>query len=363
MDEIAARYGEKLAGLEDDAKDLFQEAEDAKYKLHKFLDRLQNDNTTIPTKEDMNVLEESFAEEYERFEKIFNKIKEKISEATCKAKFTQDLKYSLMKLNDADYEIPKETEENFDFIFTELNITCDPNEDLGFYLERYEENVYVLEAAEEFNSTLRDSILRSRYKIQKMEEFYERFYEVGLDNLEADAEDLLNAYEFAKDMMECIDTEDGDIVEPKVEAVDSSDSSATSSSSSSSLSPPDINESGMKSLCDLVDVIDIFNASIADYNKTAQDSIAVVKENSRQIREFATRRKLEALLKGVDYNRSDIKEELKNKIYKNYKHYIVRVADEFNITLPQVRFQTSEVVKEAPTGSVRPRLSPWDSLF
>lgn len=59
MDEIAARYGEKLAGLEDDAKDLFQEAEDAKYKLHKFLDRLQNDNTTIPTKEDMNVLEES----------------------------------------------------------------------------------------------------------------------------------------------------------------------------------------------------------------------------------------------------------------------------------------------------------------
>ena len=111
------------------------------------------------------------------------------------------------------------------------------------------------------------------------------------------------------------------------------DSSSSSSSCSSS-------EPGMKSLCDLIDAIDCFNASIADYNKTAEDSIAVVKENSRQIREFATRRKLEALLKGVDYNRSDIKEELKNKIYKNYKHYIVRVADEFNITLPQVRFQT-----------------------
>ena len=108
------------------------------------------------------------------------------------------------------------------------------------------------------------------------------------------------------------------------------------SSSSSSCSPS--SEPGMKSLCDLIDAIDCFNASITDYNKTAKDSIEVVKENSRQIREFATRRKLEALLKGVDYNRSDIKEELKNKIYKNYKHYIVRVADEFNITLPQVCF-------------------------
>ena len=342
MDEIAGRYADKIAVLEEDAKELFEDAENAKYKLHKFLERLQNDDTTIPTKEDMKVLEESFAEEYERFEKIFNKIRENISEATCKAKFTQDLKYSLMKLNDADYEIPKETEENFDFIFTELNITCDPNEDLGFYLERYEENVFVLEAAEEFNSTLRDSILRSRYKIQKMEEFYERFYDVGLNNLEADAEDLLDAYEFAWDMMECFDNEDEDIVEPEVEAVDASDSSwssSRSSSSSSSSSEPEINENGMKSLCDLNDVIDIFNASIADYSKTAEESIAIVKENSRQIREFATRRKLEALLKGVDYNRSDIKEELKNKIYKNYKHYIVRVADEFNITLPQVRFQ------------------------
>ena len=247
-----------------------------------------------------------------------------------------------MKLNEEDYEIPEKTEENFEFIFTELNITCDPNEDLGFYLERYEENVAVLEAAEEFNSTLRDSILRSRYKIQKMEEFHERFYEVGLDNLESDAEDLLYATEFAKSMFECFNgnedgTEDGDIVEPKVVAVDSSSSSSSSSSDSSS-SSEDVDENGMKTLCDLADVIDVFSASITDYSEAAEDSIAVVKENSRQIREFATRRKLEALLKGVDYNRSDIKEELKNKIYKNYKHYIVRVADEFNITLPQVRF-------------------------
>ena len=246
-----------------------------------------------------------------------------------------------MKLNDEDYEIPEETEENFDFIFTELNITCDPNEDLGFYLQRYEENVAVLEAAEEFNSTLRDSILRSRYKIQKMEEFYERFYEVGLDNLEADAEDLLNATEFALDMFECFNdtedvTEDGNIVEPKV--VDLSSSYSDSSSPSES----EEDENGMKTLCDLAEVIDIFNASITDYSATANRSIEIVKENSRQIREFATRRKLEALLKGVDYNRSDIKEELKNKIYKNYKHYIVRVADEFNITLPQACFQKSE---------------------
>ena len=264
-----------------------------------------------------------------------------------------------MKLNDEDYKIPEETEDNFEFIFTELNITCDPNEDLGFYLERYEENVAVLEAAEEFNSTLRDSILRSRYKIQKMEEFYERFYEVGLDNLESDAEDLLYATEFALDMFECFEgaedgtedgTEDGDIFEPKVEAVDSSSSSSSSSSDSSSSSESNADENGMKTLCDLADVIDVFNASITDFSETAEDSIAIVKENSRQIREFATRRKLEALLKGVDYNRSDIKEELKNKIYKNYKHYIVRVADEFNITLPQVRFQ-------APISAINNELS------
>ena len=89
MDEIAARYGDKLQVLEEDAKDLFEQAEDAQYNLRKFLERLQNDNTTIPTKEDMEVLEESFEEEYERFEKIYNKIRDKISDATCKAKFTQ----------------------------------------------------------------------------------------------------------------------------------------------------------------------------------------------------------------------------------------------------------------------------------
>ena len=137
--------------------------------------------------------------------------------------FEHDGEVLKMKLGGAWKPYPKDTEENFDFIFTELNITCDPNEDLGFYLERYEENVYVLEAAEEFNSTLRDSILRSRYKIQKMEEFYERFYEVGLDNLESDAEDLLNAYEFANASLECVEPEDENIVEPEVVAVDSSD--------------------------------------------------------------------------------------------------------------------------------------------
>ena len=107
MDESAEKFSKTLEGLENEAKNLFEEADDAKYKLHAFLKRLQNDNTTIPTKEDMIELEDSFAEEYERFEKIYNKIRAKISEATCKAKFTQDLKYSLMKLNDADYEIPK----------------------------------------------------------------------------------------------------------------------------------------------------------------------------------------------------------------------------------------------------------------
>ena len=89
MDEIADRYEDQLQVLEEDAKTLFSDAEDAQYNLRKFLERLQNDNTTIPTKEDMDTLEQSFGEEYDRFERIYNKIRDKISDATCKAKFTQ----------------------------------------------------------------------------------------------------------------------------------------------------------------------------------------------------------------------------------------------------------------------------------
>ena len=89
MDEIADRYEDQLQVLEEDAKTLFSDAEDAQYNLRKFLERLQNDNTTIPTKEDIDALEQSFGEEYYRFERIYNKIRDKISDATCKAKFTQ----------------------------------------------------------------------------------------------------------------------------------------------------------------------------------------------------------------------------------------------------------------------------------
>ena len=89
MDEIARRYEDQLDVLEENAKTLFDDAEDAQYNLRKFLQRLHNDNTTIPTKEDMDALEKSFGEEYDRFERIFNKIRDKISDATCKAKFTQ----------------------------------------------------------------------------------------------------------------------------------------------------------------------------------------------------------------------------------------------------------------------------------